>query len=561
MVSVPKRIRPDVWLFAVLLLVLVVLVLYPLWQVVYLALTDSGLFSLAVIRRTWSDPSNQLALKRSLHVSVSAAAIATVLGSVLAWIATRTDMPYSRLMRSLLMAPFLIPPFIGAIAWLQLLGPVGYLNKLLMWMLGRSEPLFSIYGAPGIILVMALHNYPIVYLTVSTALEGMDSTLEESALMSGASRWRVLWDITLPVVAPATTGAAFLVFSANMANFGVPSLLGRSRGYLVLTTKIYQAIQSFGLENNFEIASALALQLLIVSTLALLVQKVYLGRKRYTVLSGKGSHPQVMRMGPFRWLLLGFCGAVFFVTSVAPMAAVLLTSLIRAIGVAPVPSNWTLANYVYVLVQSPNTVRAMRNSVALGLLAATIATAIGGTIAYFTVRSRIRGRQVADFLGSMPHAVPGTVLGLALILAWIKPAFGPSLYNTPWIILLAYVAHYLTMSIRTISASLSQVHESLDEAARMSGATASEATRHIILPLIRPGLVASWFLVLMPCLRELTLSTLLWSVGNETIGVAVYNMSEGGQAPYAAAMGIVLILVVLFGNLATRRVTKGKYGF
>jgi iron(III) transport system permease protein len=547
--------------FAIVLICLAILVVYPLWRILSQAFQYDGLLSLESIRQTWSNPANQLAFRRSLTVAGFGTLFSIILGVFTAWAVTRTDMPHAKTIRSLLLTPFLIPPFVSAIAWVQLLGPVGYVNNFLMWILGREEPIFHIYGPVGIILVMTLHSYPVVYLIVRGALEKMDATLEEAALMSGARKIRVLLNITLPVMAPAIAGAALLVFSSEMANFGVPAILGMSRGYLVLTTKIYEAIHSFGDVNNFSFAAALSLQLLLVATTALMLQKIYLGGKKFAVVTGKSAHPQVLRLGYLKWVLFGFTLFLFVITTVAPVSAITLTSLIKAVGLNPAPANWTLQNFVFVLAKSQTTVRAIRNSLLLAVTAATVTTVLGGLISYYTVRSRIRGRQIADFIGSLPYAIPGTVLGLAIILAWIKPVAGIRLYNTVWIIIIAYITHSLTLSIRTISASFSQVHESLEESARMSGANRWRSIRDVLLPLVKPGLIASWFLVFMPSLRELTLSILLWSVGNETIGVAVFNLSEGGQMQYAAAMGVILIIIVFTLNQITRKVTRGNYGF
>jgi iron(III) transport system permease protein len=197
----------------------------------------------------------------------------------------------------------------------------------------------------------------------------------------------------------------------------------------------------------------------------------------------------------------------------------------------------------------------------LGVISATGATLLGGIVSYFSIKSKIRGSQTVEFIGSAAQAVPGTVLGLGMILAWIKPVGGITIYNTIWIIAAAYIAHYISLSIRTTSASFYQIHDSLEEAARMSGATWSETMRDIVFPMIRSGLIASWLLVFMPSLRELTISILLWSSGNETIGVSVFNLSEGGQSQYASAMGVVLIIIVFLGNLVIKKATRNKYGF
>ena len=556
-----KRIKAEHILYIITILLLFIFLVYPLGKIIGQAFLYNGNLSLKSIQSMWIVESNQEAMLRSLNVSVWSTLFSLLLGVALAWIVTRTDLPYKNRLKSMLLAPFLIPPFVGAIAWVQLLGPAGYINKLLMNILPRSEPLFNIYGPIGIITVMSLHSYPTAFLVACAAFEKMDSSLEEAALMSGGTKRDIIKDITLPIMMPSILGVALITFAQCITNFGVPAVLGMPARYLVFTTKIYEQINSFGNVNNFSFAAALSVQLIAISLTALLFQKLYLGKKQYTVITGKSTQPQVLDMGKLKYGFAGFIILIFVITTVAPITAIILSSLNKAVGLAPAPMNWTLNNYEYVLLKSQTTIRAIKNSLFLGIISATGATLLGGIVSYFSVKSKIRGRQTVEFIGSAAQAVPGTVLGLGMILAWIKPVGGITIYNTIWIIAVAYIAHYISLSIRTTSASFYQIHDSLEEAARMSGATWLETIRDIVFPMIRSGLIASWMLVFMPSLRELTISILLWSSGNETIGVSVFNLSEGGQSQYASAMGVVLIIIVFMGNLAVKKATRNKYGF
>lgn len=556
-----KRFKVEHILYIITILLLIIFLVYPLGKIIGQAFLYNGNLSLKSIQSMWTVESNQQAMLRSLNVSVWSTLFSLVLGVALAWIVIRTNLPYKNRLKSMLLAPFLIPPFVGAIAWVQLLGPAGYINKLLMNILSRSEPLFNVYGPIGIIIVMTLHLYPTAFLVACTAFEKMDSSLEEAALMSGGTKRDVIKDITLPIMMPSILGVALIIFSQCITNFGVPAVLGMPARYLVFTTKIYEQINFFGNVNNFSFAAALSMQLIAISLTALLIQKLYLGKKQYTVITGKSTQPQVLDMGKMQYVFVGFIILIFVITTVSPIMAIILSSLNKAVGLAPVPGNWTLKNYEYVLLKSQTTMRAIRNSLFLGVISATGATLLGGIVSYFSIKSKIRGSQTVEFIGSAAQAVPGTVLGLGMILAWIKPVGGITIYNTIWIIAAAYIAHYISLSIRTTSASFYQIHDSLEEAARMSGATWSETMRDIVFPMIRSGLIASWLLVFMPSLRELTISILLWSSGNETIGVSVFNLSEGGQSQYASAMGVVLIIIVFLGNLVIKKATRNKYGF
>ena len=224
---------------------------------------------------------------------------------------------------------------------------------------------------------------------------------------------------------------------------------------------------------------------------------------------------------------------------------------------------YTLQNFYEVLFLNQTARRAIRNSVFLAFSAATAISLLGALIAYIVVKTRMRGRFVLDFLSNMPYALPGTVVAVAMILAWLRPVpvLGLRLYNTIWILLIAYIARYLAFGVRTTSASLAQIHVCLEEAARISGANWFQTFRDIVIPLITPGLFAAWFLVFMPALRELTISTLLWSTRHETIGVMVFNLQESGNTVASAALAVVMMLVLLLANIMTRHFTKGRIGF
>jgi iron(III) transport system permease protein len=248
---------------------------------------------------------------------------------------------------------------------------------------------------------------------------------------------------------------------------------------------------------------------------------------------------------------------------VAPLVAILLTALTRAYGLPPTPANLTLKNFHHVLFVSASSGRAIRNSLILAVGAATGVSLLGSLIAYVVVKTKMRFRAAVDFIANMPYAIPGTVVAVAMILAWLRPipnvAF--SLYNTLWILLVAYIARYLAFGVRSTSGSLAQIHESLEEAAQVSGANWLQSFRDIVVPLIQPGLFAGWFLVFMPALRELTISILLWSSGHETIGVMVFNLQESGNTTASAALAVLMVAVLLVANILTRRLTGGRLGY
>ncbi|MCP4400971.1 MAG: iron ABC transporter permease [bacterium] len=544
-------------------ILLFVLVVYPVSKIVWQSFLYDHEVSTQNYVRALTRRGVFLALRHSLEISIFSMLGATILGTFLAWLVGRTDLPWRNVFRTAFILPFITPPFIGAIAWQQLLGPVGLLNKLYMWLFSASEPFWNMYGADGIITVMALHIYPLVYITVLGSLERMNPELEEAAQCSGSSIFTVMRTITLPLMLPSIASGAVLVFIACIANFGIPAILGFPENYYVLTTKIFEAVIQSAAANSLSLASALSVLLGLVAGSGLLLQRVYLKKKEYTVLSGKSMQPNIIPLGKHTSWILAFCVLVVLVTSIAPIVSILLTALTKAYGLNPTPANWTLQNFYEVLFENQTARRAIRNSVFLAFSAATAISLLGAMIAYIVVKTKIRGRFVLDLLSNMPYALPGTVVAVAMILAWLRPVpvLGIRLYNTIWILLVAYIARYLAFGVRTTSASLAQIHVCLEEAAHISGANWFQTFRDIVVPLIAPGLFAGWFLVFMPALRELTISTLLWSSRHETIGVMVFNLQESGNTVACAALAVVMMVVLLIANLITRHFTKGRIGF
>ena len=560
-VSGNKNISVILALAAVL--ILVVLVVYPLYSLLLRAFISEGRLSLQNFHKVFMTKDIYVALSHSIFVSTLSTIFATIIGVTLAWIVSRTDIPYRKLIKTGLIMPFLIPPFISAIAWLQLIGPAGYVNSIYMVIKETWHPLFVIYGKWAIVLVMSLSGYPFVYLTTLTGLEKMNPSLEEAGQISGAGIFTVMKDITIPIMAPTIGAGAILVFVSRIANFGIPAVMGMSANYYVLTTKIYRLIsQSFIVKDAQSIAIAMSIFLVLIAVCGLLLVKVYLRGKEYIVISGKNVQPKFVNLGKWRYFMFAIALSVIIITVILPIIAILLTALTRAWGLLPAFSNWTLKNFKYVLFDLDMSKRAIRNSFFLAVSASIITTFIGATISYMVVKVKVKGSQILDFISSIPYSIPGTVFALGMILAWNKSFFGKfNIYNTIWIILISYIARYLAYSVRTISSSLMQIDNSLEEAARISGSTRVQSFRDIIMPLVKPSLFASWFLVFMPAFRELTISVLLWSTGNETIGVAVYNLQEGGNVTASSALAIIMVIVIFFGNMIIKKVTKGEFGY
>ncbi|MFQ3646939.1 MAG: iron ABC transporter permease [Anaerolinea sp.] len=538
------------------LLLLGLLVVYPSLVLLWNSFQVSGQFSLDNFNEL-TNPRVLTALRNSLTVSVWGALGGTTLGVFLAWILTRTDVPFKRVLHVLLIVPYLIPPFIGAIAWVYLLGPVGYINQFFRSMVG--SPLFVIYGEAGVILVMILYTYPIAYLITRGPMQQMNPALEEAARISGANTWRTLRDVTLPLLWPNISASALLIFMSNMSNFGIPAVIGFPRRYFVLTNEIYTMILNYDRPNNLQIAAAMSLSLVVFAVVVMILEHQLRSRRRFTALTGKSEQPRLVQLGVARYGLLAFVIGVILLAVLAPIAAILAVSITPAPGVPLTLENATWRHYDEMF-NLPKAQRAFTNSLLLAAGAATLVTVLGFLMAYLFERRRIYGRRVMNVLVLLPYAIPGTVVALAMILAFLRPLpiINLTLYNTIWILLIAYVARFLTFGVQSTSAAFEQLDPSLEEAARISGANTLQTFRDVTIPLLRASLIAGWFLAFVPSLTELTLSILLFSVNNETLGQVVFGLHQEGKINVTAAMAMLVVVFVMVVNVVASVITRGR---
>jgi iron(III) transport system permease protein len=531
--------------------VLVGAVCYPALVLAWYGFSRDARPSLANLAAVLAEPDTWRVLRNTLYVSLWTTLLAGALGTALALLVGRTDLPGRSAFQGILVLPYLVPPFIGAMAILYVLGPTGLVNQAWMALTGRLEPLFGIYGSGGIVLAMTLYKYPIAYLTVLAGLDRVDPAFEEAARSAGAGPWRTVRDVTLPLVAPSVAAGMTLVFLSAMAEFGTPAILGFPAKYFVLATKIYATVLDFDRPYNLHLAAALSLLLVVLAALVLALQRWSFGERGFAVATGSGPAPVIPLGRGRRWC--GLAVALFLVaTSALPLAGVLLTALTRAYGRPLSVDNLGLENFRLILFHLPAVWRAARNSLILAASAATVCVILALAVAYLRERRRIRGRDALETLVTLPFAVPGTVLALAIVLAFLKPVFGLQLYNTLWIILVAYVARFLALALRPVAAALVQLHPALEEAARASGASLWRSLADVTVPLLRSGLLAAWVLAAVPALTELTLSVILWSAGNETIGVMAFNLHEEGKVLLSAALASLIVAASLLGHFVAR---------
>jgi len=554
----PRIGTPEI-LFGLSVGVLVIVVAVPMLLIFFNAFWVDGHFNLVDVLKVLRQRETYKALLNSLVLSAGVTVTGTIVGTFFAWLVTRTDLPFKKTMKLLFLVPFMLPAFIGALAWKMLLSPrAGYINRFFIDVLGFDGPIFDIYTYAGIILVETMYLFPFVFIQVSGALERMDPTLEESARISGADLMTITRRITIPLVMPSILSGSLLIMLYSMAHFGTVAVLGIETGIYNIPTLIYEKIhQSAGSFDSIRAATVLATVLVLAAALILWLQNRILRKGRYQIIAGKSFRPTELKLRAWRVPLFLFCLAYIVFAIVLPTVTIFLVGGLKTYGLPFTAANLTLANYRHILFEWDLTRDAIWNSISLGLSAALITMFAGVIISYVIVKMKVRGRGLLEFLGMLPFSVPGSVIALGVILAW-SGKFGINLYNTVWIILLAYIARYMAFSLKANSAALEQVHDSLVEAARASGATMGQALKDIVIPLVRPGMVAAFFLIFLPALRELTVSVLLYGPTTRTIGVAIYTLNEDGETVYSAALAGIALITIVLGEVLIKRLVAGK---
>jgi iron(III) transport system permease protein len=530
------------------LLIALVLVVPPLvWLLYTSAATPTGL-GLANYGELLRTARFREAAINSLELGAGAGVLAVALGVPLAWLVSRTDLPLARLVRLAMTALLVIPPFLAALAWILLAGPnAGLLNQLARLVFGSERGPFNVFSMGGLIFVVGLNNAPLVFLLVASALEGLPSDVEDASRILGASGAETARRITLPLVLPTIAAAFSLSFAEAITLFGTPAMIGLPARLPLLTTQLWALFQY---PPRIDLAAALSVPFLTGVGLLFGLQRLLLGRRGYVTVTGKPQTRGRVRLGAWRTPVTLLTMLVVVCSVVLPVGVVVLASLSRSWNRGFGLDNLTLQNYGFVLFGYSATQSAVTNSLLLGLLTATLATALGAGLAYMVGRRLVpRGRWVAA-LANTPLVLPAVVLGVGLFALYTRPPL--VLYGTIWILFVAYLTKLFPVAFSSASASLRSVAPELEEAARIGGADRLGAFREVALPLMRSGLTTAWVLIFIAALRELSASVLLFTSNSRVIPVAIYDLYESGRFEQTAVLAMVL-LILTFGVLAIVR--------
>lgn len=555
-----RRINMDKLMTVICFILLFIIVIIPIFMIIYNAFFFEGKFELNMFVTQLTDSKNLAAMWNTLKIALFATVFGTIMGVFYAWLLGRSDIPCKGLMRALFSIPYMFPPFLGAMAWdLLLNGRSGYLNRFLVSAFGLDGMPFNINSIAGIVFVEVSYYFPFVFMQVVSALERMDPTLEECARIAGAKQSTVIWKITLPLVKPAISAGALLILTTSLAHFGVPSILGYAQGIYTLPTRIYAVIyNSGGSFDGIRQGAALSVMLVVVVAIALVLQKKILSTGNYDIIKGKSMRPTLIKLRAAKYPLLLVAVFTLVLIVVVPLVMIVLISFIKAYGLPLKPGNFTTAQYVKVF-KASGTMDSIRNSLFVSITAGVVCMFLGTLVAYVVQKIKPKGKEALEVISVLPYSIPGTVLSIGVILAW-SGSLGIKLYNTIWIILVAYMARYLSFSMKTSSAALLQVHSSLEEAARVCGASHTESLSDVTLPLIRPAMVSGFFLIFLPAMREVTTSILLYGPYTRTLGVQIYSLRDAGMIPQAAALATVAIGIIMLLNAIVTQITKDKKG-
>ena len=550
-IAIRRRIKPQAMVMGVLIAVLLLIVVYPLSLLLLHSFDIHGEFAFAKYQEAFTKPQNAIALGNSLYTSVVVALLTVLIGTGIAWLITRSDLPLKRCFHGLIFLTFITPPYIGTIGWIQLLGRAGYLNAVLMKCFHLSSPPIEIYSLEGITAVMAIYLYPLVFWAAANALTRTDPSLEDAAAASGGTRWKVFTTITLPLALPSILSAGLLVFIHTIACFSVAAALGLPTRHYVLATRIYAALSHY----NVQMACVLSIILAALSGGAFLFHKAFTKGGSYITTTSGSKRPESIKLG--HWRLPVTVGLLSFIllTSVLPLLTLLSTSLLKVWGLPLTLQNMTSGNYSMIF-QDPLIGSALRNSLTFAVLAACIAVLLSFLTAYISTRTKITGRGLLDLLVTFPLAIPGPVLATTMILAWMKPPL--VLYNTPWIIIVAYVVAFTPFALRNLSGSFRSLDPGLEEAAWLSGASWLRGLKDVLLPLLKPGILTSFILVFLMGMREIPISLMLHTQGTETVGVVLFSFRETIGVEAVSALAVIVILITLAGHLIVSRLSRSR---
>jgi iron(III) transport system permease protein len=540
--------QPVSWVFLIVGSIIAFLSLYPTFFLFYGSLTDAplglpGHFTLQNYVRAYSDPEAYPLLLNSFIFGFGASGLSLAFALALAWITIRTNAPFRRLFELTAIIPNILPPILVSISWVMLLNPSnGLINGLFVKFFGLEKGPFNIYSMPGLIFVEALILTPLAFLVIAAAMKSMDPSLEESAKTLGSNEFGVMGRITFPLLRPAILAAGTLNFVRAVESFDTPAIIALPARIEVFTTKIWrEALGSF--PTNHNLAAAYGVGILGIALIFVYLYRRFTSQvENFSTVTGKGFRPHQIDLGRWRFAASGVAILLLVMLVVLPILVLILVAILPYYHV-PTWQTWhnlTLDHFRYVWA-TPRVHRAFMNSLFLALVGATACMILASLASYITVRTKIAGRGIIEGLVFIPWAFPGTAMALGLLWAYVD--FPIPVYATIWIILIAYVTRFLPYGLRAVSSTIIQVHKELEEASIVCGAGFIATFRRVLLPMMRPGVMAGWIILVTIFMREFSATLFLYSPGSEPLGPLLYFLYLDGMRGRVAAIGLVISLI------------------
>ena len=540
------------------------LVAYPVAMLLLGALTNTnpvvdgfGIFNLSLANfiTVLENPNVHLALANSLIACAGGTALAVVIGLTFSWVVVRTNTPCKGFIAAASMLPLFVPPLVAAVAWSILASPrTGLLNTFLAAM--GIDWRFNAYSMGGLICIFGIYYAPYVYMFTASALRNMDPALEEAAEVSGATALRTMFTVTFPLIAPAIISGMLLSFIVMLGIYGIPAVLGTPGDIPVLTTYIFKLTNWS--PPLYSTAASVAIILMVVTGFLVWLQHRVTSRRSYTTVAGKAFRPALLNLGPWRYLTLGLAVVYLFVVVVLPTMALIVAAFRKFLSIRTVASLFDDRQYSLIhferLWANPLALRSVFNTMEVGLITALVGGVFAFALGYTIHRTNLPGRRTIDVLSTLPVAIPGLVIGVAYLWAWIGLPGG--LYGTIWILALAFIARFMPDTVKALSTSFLQIHRELEEAAWISGRGVLGTIRTIVLPLARPGVIAAMTLLFVLAIRELGSSLFLYTSNTMVMAVLLLDYYEGGNVGITAAFSLIqmILLAVVIGiaNLLSR---------
>jgi iron(III) transport system permease protein len=536
------------------ILLLAALVVVPLWWLFATSLRGEEGLTLLRYRQIFTEPALIRALRNSVTIAFLAGLLATSVGSVMGWLVTRTNVPLKRFFRSLVLASFVTPPFVGAFAWTMLAGPnAGWFNHLYRYVTGSQGYLVNIYSMGGVVFVIFLYSYPYAFTMIANALDLISSEMEDASAILGANRLRTAASITLPMAIPALLSSFIFTFVHALALFGVPAILAMPAGFHTITTQMWVLLSEAPQE--LELVAALSVLLLSLTVLLLAWQKQFLAKRSHATIVGRGMRRSTINLGYWRYPAFLFCLFVAALAVFLPYLVLIKAAFSKAWAMPLAAENLTLENWRLAVTGYSATGQAIFNTLELGVLTGTAGAALAVVVAYIVNRRLVWGYRLLAYGSVAPTIIPGIVLAAGLLMAYSGPPF--FLYGTIWILFIAYLTKEIPVGYTQIDATIQGIHVELEEASRILGANRFSVLKDITLPLAKDGVVAAWLLMFIGAVRELSASILLYTSRSWVLSVLIIDLQAHGVIEIISVISIVMLgltlaMVALLQKLARR---------